>query len=61
MAMPKTDSQEPENSDPEKLFKEVFDKIPKVVGQVCAKSHHPLYQTEIDDYAQRIGALLCDK
>ncbi len=58
--MPETDSPEPENSDMEKLFKEVFDKIPTVVSQVCANSHRPLDQTEIGDYAQRIGALLCD-
>jgi len=56
--MPETDSPEPENSDMEKLFKEVFDKIPTVVSQVCARLGHYPNQAEIDRYAQRIRFLL---
>jgi len=56
--MPGTDSQEPANSDVEKLYREMLSIVPKVVGQVCAKLDHHLDQGEIDRYAHRIEFLL---
>ncbi len=56
--MPRTISREPGSDDVEKLLQDVFPGIQEVVRKVCARLDHYSDQTEVDEFAQRIGFLL---